>query len=121
MSSRAYILAVVGVLALSASHVRAFEETKGGAVQPAAPQSGAAPEATLPGLDLRGTGTSIGKAPPGVEVTIPGLGKLGVLPKLDFGLELLYGVNDQPAADQRLRTEDGSDDLRIRGSLKHRF
>src|SRR5262245_11135402 len=31
---------------------------------------------------------------PGTEVRIPGLGKVGVLPKLDFGLELLYGANE---------------------------
>ena len=51
---------------------------------------------------------------------IPGLGALGVLPKLDFGLELLYGEN-QP---QVLEPEDNdveSDGLRIKGTLKHRF
>ena len=31
----------------------------------------------------------------GTEIRIPGLGKLGVLPKMDFGLELLYGAADQ--------------------------
>jgi len=44
-------------------------------------------------LNLDGTGTSIETRSPasGTEVRIPGLGKLGVLPKFDFGLELLYG------------------------------
>jgi hypothetical protein len=54
-------------------------------------------------------------------VRIPGLGTLGVLPKLDFGLELLYGVNE----DKRLEPEKGAiepdDGVQIRGTLKHRF
>jgi hypothetical protein len=61
----------------------------------------------------------------GTEVRIPGLGKIGVLPKLDFGLELLYGAekNGVPRAelqaDPKAETDDGS--FRIRGSIKHRF
>jgi hypothetical protein len=57
----------------------------------------------------------------GTEVRIPGLGKLGVLPKMDFGLELLYGANDgRPAAPvpDDIPTDD---DLRIRGTMKHNF
>ncbi len=55
----------------------------------------------------------------GTEVRIPGLGKLGVLPKMDFGLELLYGANEaRPAAPD---PQDQSDDLQIRGSVKHNF
>jgi hypothetical protein len=41
-----------------------------------------------------------------------------VLPKLDFGLELLYG-----ATDARGRPDDKSEpsDVQIRGTIKHRF
>jgi hypothetical protein len=55
----------------------------------------------------------------GTEVRIPGLGKLGVLPKMDFGLELLYGANEpkQPDGEQ----EATPDDLTIRGTVKHKF
>lgn len=55
----------------------------------------------------------------GTEVRIPGLGKLGVLPKMDFGLELLYGANEpkQPDGEQ----EPTPDDLTIRGTVKHKF
>lgn len=54
----------------------------------------------------------------GTEVRIPGLGTLGVIPKLDFGLELLYG-----AAESEVVEEDplSDDELTIRGSVKHKF
>ena len=67
-----------------------------------------------------GFGISIGGsegAGTGTEIRIPGIGKLGVLPKLDFGLELLYG-----AGRPMLKEEDAvPDDLIIRGSVKKRF
>ena len=72
------------------------------------------PETLLPGA----------KSKDGTEVRIPGLGRLGVLPKLDFGLELLYGATEQPAkSDPALegRSGESEDDLRIRGTFKHRF
>lgn len=53
----------------------------------------------------------------GIELKIPGIGSLGFLPKLDFGLELLYGANES-AADE----DDGlPDDLTIRGTVKRKF
>ncbi|MEL6298253.1 MAG: hypothetical protein AAFQ45_06760 [Pseudomonadota bacterium] len=56
----------------------------------------------------------------GTVIQIPGLGKLGVIPKLDFGLELLY---DQDPAKQLNNAEPPVDDdgMRIRGTIKHRF
>jgi hypothetical protein len=55
----------------------------------------------------------------GTEVRIPGLGKLGVLPKMDFGLELLYGANEPKPATQEDR--EVPEDLTIRGSIKQPF
>ncbi|WP_245279990.1 hypothetical protein [Hyphomicrobium sp. 99] len=59
----------------------------------------------------------------GTEIRIPGLGKIGTLPKMDFGLDLLYG-----AAEDNNKVSDPSDpnsedqkDLMIHGSVKHRF
>ncbi len=106
-------------LGLVSSAAVAFQESQGGpAPGAAAPSAGSkAP------LDLSGTGTSI-EPSKDVEIRIPGLGKLGVLPKLDFGLELLYGVNDAKSQDgpDRLRPgQSQEDDLKIRGSLKHRW
>ncbi|MGQ0673596.1 MAG: hypothetical protein ACT4N2_12075 [Hyphomicrobium sp.] len=58
----------------------------------------------------------------GTEVTIPGFGKLGVLPKMDFGLELLYGANDAPKVDAEPSDQiPRDDDLTIRGSIKKNF
>jgi len=55
----------------------------------------------------------------GTEIRIPGLGKLGVLPKMDFGLELLYGAAENQA--QPVPSPNPDDDLTVRGSVKHRF
>lgn len=110
------------MLALVSPAVSAFEETKA-TIAPDRQQSaspGHRADAKTP-LDLNGTGTSVDvSAPPssGTEVRIPGLGKLGVFPKLDFGLELLYGGREDRATD-RGRAEN--DDVQIRGSIKHRF
>ena len=102
-------------LGLVSSAAVAFQESKGGSAPAEAP--GKSP------LDLSGTGTSIEPPKAGIEIRIPGLGKLGVLPKLDFGLELLYGVNDPKSTEptDRLRPGNQDDDVKIRGSLKHRF
>ena len=65
------------------------------------------------------------RTPEGTDITVPGLGKLGTLPKMDFGLELLYGGNQQRPIENTdpnnpaLTPED--DDLRIRGTMKHTF
>jgi len=60
------------------------------------------------------------KATDDKSVTFPGLGALGVLPKLDFGLELLYGDGDTPTSERRTEELD-SEGLQIKGTLKHRF
>lgn len=58
----------------------------------------------------------------GAVVRIPGLGKLGVLPKMDFGLELLYGANEiDNSVEQPKSPVDEDDELTIRGTVKHRF
>ncbi len=69
------------------------------------------------GLSLKVPEVSIGQGA-GTEVRIPGFGKVGVLPKLDFGLELLYG-----ATESRGRPDEKSEpsDVQIRGTIKHRF
>jgi hypothetical protein len=61
----------------------------------------------------------------GTVLSIPGIGRIGTLPKFDFGLELLYGAPDGT----RLELEDKpagvgqatEDDVIIRGTIKHRF
>jgi hypothetical protein len=112
---------VCGVLGALSSAALAFQESKGGVAgeQQQAPDAKAVPG--VPQLELKDTGVSVAPAA-GVEVRIPGLGKLGVLPKFDFGLELLYGVNEGKAQDAERQGQSlPTDDMQIRGSLKHRF
>lgn len=64
---------------------------------------------------------ALGVQQKGTEVKIPGIGSVGTLPKLDFGLELLYGPKtgaaDAPQLDQH--GQDG--DVQIKGTLTHKF
>lgn len=107
-------------LALVSSAAMAFQEQNSGTV--VAPQTPAAPAADkAPAADFAAdSGKSAGDS--GTEVRIPGLGKLGVLPKMDFGLELLYGATETKGVEEPqtpITNEDG--DLTIRGTVKHRF
>ena len=114
------IIGAGALLAIASTAALAFQEQQGAAPAPAsqAPAAKAAPV----GQDLGISTTDVApdKSPAGTEVRIPGLGKLGVLPKMDFGLELLYGATDgkQP---ERQGGSAPTDDLAIRGTLKHRF
>jgi hypothetical protein len=113
------LIAVAMAVGVFAQPLLAFQE--GGADKPAAAPSGveAPKDAPAPGksLSLKVPEMSIGQGT-GTEVRIPGFGKVGVLPKLDFGLELLYG-----ATDSRGRVDEKSEpsDVQIRGTIKHRF
>ncbi len=106
------IAAVIAVLAAAATSAAALEEQKAPAPPPAA---GAAPQAGVQDA------APAAKADTGTEVRIPGLGKLGTLPKMDFGLELLYGAADAKAPDEPTSVDETPEDLTIRGSVKHRF
>ncbi len=109
---------VAGVLLAGVSSAALAFDVQQGAQAPGAPEAKAAPAAEAPlGADLTMTETS--KAPVGTEVRIPGLGKLGVLPKMDFGLELLYGAAD--SKQQEATPEQSPDGVVVRGTVKHRF
>lgn len=106
------LIGLAAALAFASSAALAFQEQQSGAPAavpaPADAKTEIAPDAASPAAVASGT-----------EVRIPGLGKLGVLPKMDFGLELLYG-----AAERKPTIETPSqagEDLQIRGSVKHRF
>lgn len=103
----AALLAVAGTASV------AFEEQKA----PVAPQGAPVPAGAAAGVQSA--------APPakaeGTEIRIPGLGKLGTLPKMDFGLELLYGAAETSKPDEPSKIEDQSEDLTIKGSIKHNF
>jgi hypothetical protein len=116
------IIAVIALLGVFAQPAGAFQQTTVGGGDPSK-ASAAAESPKGPGvepgkgLNLSVPEVSIGKGT-GTEVRIPGLGTVGVLPKLDFGLELLYGATDPKGLPQ---DKNEPDDLQIRGTLKHRF
>ena len=112
------LIAVMMAVGALAQPLWAFQEG-GGTDKPAAAAPVVEAPKTAPapgkGMNLKVPELSLGQ---GTEVRIPGFGKVGVLPKLDFGLELLYG-----ATDTRGRPEEKSEpsDMQIRGTIKHRF
>lgn len=93
----------------AANYATALEEQK---------MPSAAPSAEAPAAGVQNAAPAA-KADTGTEIRIPGLGKLGTLPKMDFGLELLYGAAEGKAP-QAPEIEENSD-LTIRGSVKHKF
>ena len=113
---------LAAVAAVSVGDARAFTETP---VPPPTQNNGAQAQPGTPQLQLQkpADGNGLALTAPGdanaggTEVKIPGVGSVGVLPKLDFGLELLYGGNT-PAAEKPL---DNKDDMQIKGTITHRF
>ena len=110
---RLKLIAVVGAAALVSSAAYAFQEQKAPAASGESSSQGA-PVAPAPLASDSVPGVK------GTPVRIPGLGTLGVIPKMDFGLELLYG-----AADQGSKRPDPSkteqDDVLVGGRIKHKF
>lgn len=116
---RLLVLLIVAAGAIAvAPGAYAFEEQRAGGTPKAGEVQPVAPKADY----STATGAEKPKADAGTVVRIPGIGKLGVLPKLDFGLELLYGANrTQPDVTPEVTQDADDGDLRIRGSVKHRF
>lgn len=121
------IAAVGAVLGVLAQAALAFQESTPGSTgtpadnnnRPAAGVSGIEqPKGADPGkgLSLKTPELSIGQGS-GTEVRIPGFGAVGVLPKLDFGLELLYGATEMKGLPEKTEPTD----MQIRGTIKHRF
>lgn len=93
----------------------AFQEIP---VPPPSPSGAPAPEAKPPALAL---GTPSSAQPDPAESG--GINVFGytLLPKLDFGLELLYGQDQQVDLDQGLTTFDADSDVTVFGKVKRRF
>ncbi len=120
MMSR-FVVALALAAALVAGHgAFAFQEQKGST--PQATEAAPVPAEAAPGDPKAGLSDEAAVKPEaGTEIRIPGLGKLGVLPKMDFGLELLYGAAEGQPSDQPAPAVNPEDDLTVRGSVKHRF
>ena len=116
-----FVLALALAAAFVAGHgAYAFQEQKGSTPAPAEAQ----PQAPAEASGDKGAALSdetAAKPETGTEIRIPGLGKLGVLPKMDFGLELLYGAAESQPVGEPAPAANPEDDLTVRGSVKHRF
>jgi hypothetical protein len=101
---------------------RAFTETTLPPAQQQPTQQAPAPKLQLQapeggsGLSLVNPGDAKSS---GTELSIPGIGSVGTLPKLDFGLDLLYGAGSDPVQERAPENEKG--DVTIKGTIKHRF
>lgn len=116
------LVSAVLFLGVAAQAALAFQEgtTAGPADKPAAQVQGVEPPKggdPGKGLSLKTPELSLGQGT-GTEVRIPGFGKVGVLPKLDFGLELLYGATESKGV---VPEKSEPSDVQIRGTIKHRF
>jgi hypothetical protein len=84
-------------------------------------QGGKAPPEVRPATPAAPLNAPSGPSPrSGPEIRIPGLGPVGVLPKFDFGLELLYGTGEPRGPREELNKSEPSD-LQIRGTIKYKF
>jgi hypothetical protein len=105
----------IALVAVSHSALAFQEEAPAGAARPAPAAEIQAPLA--PGLD-----SVVPRQSQGTPVKIPGLGTIGVLPRVDFGLDLLYGQADgKPGSPRDTDRSNPDDGVAIRGSVKHRF
>jgi len=125
MRRLAPLVVVASALGLLVQPALGFQETTvGGGEKPADQAAPTEPKAAPPpgkgSLNLNLPDMAPGKST-GTEVRIPGIGTVGVLPKLDFGLELLYGAAEQKGLAPEDRGYPEQNDLQIRGTIKHRF
>ncbi|MBS0233583.1 MAG: hypothetical protein JSR99_08855 [Proteobacteria bacterium] len=110
------LIVLVAIFAAGSTNLIAMEEQRGalpaGVPVPDAPKA-QEQEESLPS-----------KSDSGTEIRIPGLGKIGTLPKMDFGLDLLYGAAEdgtKAAPEFTSPQDDEQRDLMIHGTVKHRF
>ncbi len=78
---------------------------------------------SAPSLDLGEDGTIDPSDSETMNIWIPGIGVVGKMPKLDFGLEMLYGSapsqKDEPSASEDLGEFES--DFAIKGTIKRKF
>jgi len=131
------LIAAVAGLALGSGAASAFSEVDttpsvpGTTVTEAPPELKSAQAAgvqnELPALRMIDPSAASPSDTEGTVLTIPGIGYIGTLPKLDFGLELLYGAPEESKLEMKGVPATGGtegakeEDVIIRGTLKHRF
>jgi hypothetical protein len=110
MKSIAFILCSLWAATIAASApASAFQKQP---EAPAAEVSYGTPEPSAPSAALQSPGSS-------AQASKKGLLNLGILPKLDIGLELLYGNSQEAQAWDPMADESG--DVTVLGKVKRRF
>jgi len=124
---RTKIILAAGGLALAltagvSDDARAFTETTVPQAQPQTTQPAPQLQIQKPeagdGLSLVKPGDSNAG---GTELRIPGIGSVGTVPKLDFGLDLLYGAGSDPVQVAPGPQDSTDKDVTIKGTIRHRF
>ncbi len=74
-------------------------------------------------LDLGGDSIVAPSQGEGMNIWIPGLGVVGKMPALNFGLEMLYGANGSSRGElgRPGDLEDFESDFSIKGTIKRKF
>ena len=74
-------------------------------------------------LELGDGGSIKASESEGMNIWIPGLGVVGQMPRLDFGLEMLYGASDARVDAPRTAREldEFETDFAIKGTIKRKF
>ena len=113
MRNRALAASVIAALSTGATPAFAFQET-----QEAPPEVlQLAPDAKDPAMQLQTPAAGATQAPESGGAKIFGF---SILPKLDFGIELLY--SEPQAADlQQVTPSEDNEDLTVLGKVKRRF
>ncbi len=121
MSARKLFYAGVS-LVLGASMAGAFESNKDatGGQKPADVPTASKPGEPGQGLELTTPNPPGSKSGSRTEVRIPGLGVIGTIPKMDFGLELLYGASEPGRKGLEL-DESTPGELTVKGRVKREF
>ncbi len=95
---RMWIYAIGLSVAALSSASWAIEEQKMRPAQPAG-TAGSASSTQSGGMSLQDTGVVPPRLDSGTKIRVPGLGVIGEIPRMDFGLELLYGASQPKALD----------------------
>lgn len=98
------IIAIGLCVAALSSASMAFEEQKMRPAAPPAKGGAATSSSTTGGVQLTDPGIAVPRPDAGTKIRVPGLGVIGEIPKMDFGLELLYGAS-QPRSSEIERNE----------------
>jgi len=112
---------MLAILTIGSGPAAAFEETTVAAPKAAAPAAQAQKQPSEgPAFDLQlpDSGDVNGES-----LKLQGSGSLKAMPKMDFGLELLYSSkeSDDPVAHAGSTDLETGDDLKVMGTVKRRF